>query len=99
MTAQAYSSDIAFTASIKAVQARKGSRGAYRQMEENGSWETRITPDLGAFIAAQTSVFLATARAAGQPYVPHRGGPPGFPPCVADNTIPPREFPRSLHKT
>src|SRR5262245_24037094 len=87
MTAQAYSSDIAFTASIKAVQARKGSRGAYRQMEENGSWETRITPDLGAFIAAQTSVFLATASVDGQPYVQHRGGPAGFLCVLDDKTI------------
>jgi len=88
MTApQAYSSDIAFTASIKAVQARKGSRGAYRRMEENGSWETRITPDLGVFIAAQTSVFLATASADGQPYVQHRGGPAGFLRVLDDKTI------------
>src|SRR5215510_6023470 len=87
MTAQAYSSDIAFTASIKAVQARKGSRGAYRQMEENGSWETRITPDLGAFIAAQTSVFLATASADGQPYIQHRGGPAGFLRLLDEHTI------------
>jgi predicted pyridoxine 5'-phosphate oxidase superfamily flavin-nucleotide-binding protein len=30
------------------------------------------------FIEAQTSVFLATANAHGQPYIQHRGGPPGF---------------------
>ena len=73
-----YSSDIAFTPSVKAVQARKGSRGAYQRMEEGGSWQSRITPDLAAFIAVQTSIFLATANAAGQPYIQHRGGPPGF---------------------
>ena len=27
---------------------------------------------------AQTSIFLATANAEGQPYIQHRGGPPGF---------------------
>jgi uncharacterized protein len=26
----------------------------------------------------QTSIFLATANAEGQPYIQHRGGPPGF---------------------
>src|SRR5262245_62626802 len=83
----AYASDIAFTPSIKQVQTRKGSREAYRRMEERGSWETRITPDLAAFIAAQTSVFLATVNAEGQPYIQHRGGPPGFLKVVDAKTI------------
>jgi predicted pyridoxine 5'-phosphate oxidase superfamily flavin-nucleotide-binding protein len=74
----AYSSDVAFTPTVKALQARKGSREAYARMEERGGFETRITPDLAAFIAAQTSVFLATATTDGQPYIQHRGGPPGF---------------------
>lgn len=38
----------------------------------------RSPPDLADFIAAQTSVFLGTVNAAGQPYIQHRGGPPGF---------------------
>ena len=78
METHAYSSDVAFSPSIKAVQARKSSRQAYGRMEERGSWPTRITPDLAAFIEAQTSVFLATASAEGQPYIQHRGGPAGF---------------------
>ena len=69
------------------MQARKGSRRAYARMEERGSWETRITPDLAAFIAAQTSVFLATANADGQPYIQHRGGPPGFLRVLDEQTI------------
>ena len=36
---------------------------------------------------AQTSVFLATANAAGQPYIQHRGGPPGFLRVLDDKTI------------
>lgn len=72
------SSDVAFTPTVKAIQSRKGSRRAYAQREEAGSWATTITPDLAAFIEAQTSVFLATANAAGQPYIQHRGGPAGF---------------------
>src|SRR5689334_1845858 len=55
-----FSSDVAFTPAVKAVQTRKGSRGSYARMEERGGWETRITPDLAQFIEAQTSVFLAT---------------------------------------
>jgi predicted pyridoxine 5'-phosphate oxidase superfamily flavin-nucleotide-binding protein len=80
-------SDVAFTPAVKAVQTRKGSRASYARMEENGSWETTVTPDLRAFIAAQTSVFLATAAADGQPYVQHRGGPPGFLQVLDDQTI------------
>jgi predicted pyridoxine 5'-phosphate oxidase superfamily flavin-nucleotide-binding protein len=73
-----YSSDVAFTESVKAIQHRKGSRQAYRAMEQRGSWETRITHELATFIEAQTSVFLGTANALGQPYIQHRGGPKGF---------------------
>jgi predicted pyridoxine 5'-phosphate oxidase superfamily flavin-nucleotide-binding protein len=82
-----YASDVAFTPSVKAVQTRKGSRRAYEHMEQGGSWETRITPDLASFIAAQTSVFLGTANAEGQPYIQHRGGPPGFLRVIDEETI------------
>ena len=82
-----YSSDIAFTDTVKAIQTRKGSRQSYARLEESGSWETRITADLRAFIEAQTSVFLATASGQGQPYIQHRGGPPGFLKVVDDRTL------------
>ncbi len=81
-----YASDRAFTTSVKAVQSRKGSRGAYERMEEQGSWQTRLTPDLAGFIEAQTSIFLATANAQGQPYIQHRGGPAGFLKVLDDKT-------------
>jgi uncharacterized protein len=82
-----YSSDVAFTPTVKAVQLRKGSRASYGRMEEKGGWQTRITPDLTGFIAAQTSVFLATVNAEGQPYIQHRGGPRGFLRVLDDQTI------------
>jgi predicted pyridoxine 5'-phosphate oxidase superfamily flavin-nucleotide-binding protein len=82
-----YSSDVAFTPTVKTLQARRGSRKAFAHREEAGSWPTRITPDLAAFIAAQTSVFLATANKGGQPYIQHRGGPPGFLRVIDDKTI------------
>jgi predicted pyridoxine 5'-phosphate oxidase superfamily flavin-nucleotide-binding protein len=82
-----YSSDVAFSPSVKAIQARKGSRKAYHHVEVRGSWESRITPDLAAFIAAQRSVFLATVNAEGQPYIQHRGGPLGFLRVLDDKTI------------
>jgi uncharacterized protein len=73
-----YASDIAFTPAVKAIQSRKGSRLGYSRMEQRGSWETQITPELRDFIAAQTSVYMATANVQGQPYIQHRGGPAGF---------------------
>lgn len=82
-----YSSDIAFTPAVKAIQARKGSRQSYARLEDAGSWKTRITTDLQAFIEAQTSVFLATANSRGQPYIQHRGGPPGFLKVLDDHTL------------
>jgi uncharacterized protein len=83
----AYSSDVAFSPSVKAVQVRKGSRRSYACMEEKGSWETRITADLARFIEAQTSIFLATVNAAGQPYIQHRGGPAGFLRVLDETTV------------
>lgn len=71
-------SDIAFTPTVKAVQARKGSRRSYARMEQSGGWATDIDENLADFIAGQRSFFLATANASGQPYIQHRGGPRGF---------------------
>jgi predicted pyridoxine 5'-phosphate oxidase superfamily flavin-nucleotide-binding protein len=72
------STDIAFTPSVKRVQARRGSRGAYARMEEKGGFATAIGDELAAFIANARSFYLATATSDGQPYVQHRGGPKGF---------------------
>ncbi|KQW40344.1 pyridoxamine 5'-phosphate oxidase family protein [Rhizobacter sp. Root404] len=80
-------SDVAFTEAVKAIQARKGSRVAYARMEQGGSWEHVITPDLKAEIEAQTSVFLATANGQGQPTIQHRGGPAGFLKVLDQHTI------------
>jgi len=82
-----YPSDIAFTPTVKAIQQRKGSRTNYERMETGRGWSTTITPDLADFIAAQTSVFLGTANADGQPYIQHRGGPPGFLHVLDERTI------------
>jgi predicted pyridoxine 5'-phosphate oxidase superfamily flavin-nucleotide-binding protein len=79
------SSDIAFTASVKAMQARRGSREAYARMEARGGFQTKLTPDLIAFLAEVDTAYLATANAAGHPYVQHRGGPKGFI-CALDET-------------
>ncbi len=78
MQTLAPSSDISFTPSVKRAQERRGGTPAYRHIEAHGGWRTDITPDLAAYLAARDSVYFATASAAGQPYIQHRGGPPGF---------------------
>lgn len=82
-----FSSDVAFTPTVKAIQTRKGSRRAYAGIEQRGSWATDITPELSAFIDRQISVFLGTASKDGQPYIQHRGGPPGFLKVLDECTI------------
>jgi predicted pyridoxine 5'-phosphate oxidase superfamily flavin-nucleotide-binding protein len=82
-----YSSDVAFTPAVKDIQVRRGSRNAFTHREEAGGWPTRITPDLALFIAEQRSVFFATANKDGQPYIQHRGGPPGFLRVLDDKTL------------
>jgi uncharacterized protein len=71
-------SDIAFTEAVKELQRQKGSRQSYARMEDGGGWATEISEDLADFIGRQNSFFLATANAENQPYIQHRGGPPGF---------------------
>lgn len=72
------SSDVAFTPAVKAVQAKRGSRDHFAKAEARGGWPTEISPDLALFLREVRSFYLSTASADGQPYVQHRGGPPGF---------------------
>lgn len=80
-------SDVAFTPTIKALQTRHGSRAAYARMEARGGFPQELDDDARALIASQRSVFLATASADGQPYIQHRGGPPGFLRVVGPRTL------------
>jgi predicted pyridoxine 5'-phosphate oxidase superfamily flavin-nucleotide-binding protein len=82
-----HSSDIAFTPSVKAIQALKGSRDAYARIEEHGGWRTEVDERLAAFLADASSLYFATATADGQPYVQHRGGPKGFVKILDKNTL------------
>ena len=82
-----YSSDVAFTPAVKAIQTRKGSREAYARVEQHGGWRTEIDADLAARLAETNSLYFATASADGQPYIQHRGGPKGFVKVLDKNTI------------
>jgi hypothetical protein len=81
------SSDVAFSPAVKAAQEKRGSREHYAKVEEKGGFRTAITEDLAAFLAGARSFYLATASADGQPYVQHRGGPPGFLRALDERTL------------
>ena len=82
-----HTSDVAFSAAVKAAQSRLGSRGGYARMEQKGGWRYTITDELAAFIAERDSFYIATASADGQPYIQHRGGPKGFLKVLGERTL------------
>jgi len=81
------SSDVAFTPAVKAAQSRLGSRSQYEQVERGDGWTNVITPMLKSFIAERDSFYFGTASADAQPYIQHRGGPPGFLHVLDDKTL------------
>ena len=83
-------SEIAFTATVKSAQEKRGSRASYANMEQRGDpgpWHDVVTPDLAEFIGEQDSLYLGTASADGQPYVQYRGGPKGFLKVLDEHTL------------
>jgi len=82
-----FTSDIAFTPAVKAVQAQKGSRPQYARAERGRGWQSTVTPDLEEFLAGLDMFYLGTATADGQPYIQYRGGPPGFLKVLDDRTL------------
>jgi uncharacterized protein len=82
-----FPSDVAFTPAVKAIQEEKGSRRGYARMERGDGWETTVTPELAEFLVDLDMFYLATATADGQPYVQHRGGPPGFLKVLDEHTL------------
>ena len=82
-----FSSDIAFTPAVKAIQSEKGSRSSYSRMESGGSWSTTVTPELEAFFAELDMFYLGTSNLEGQPYIQYRGGPTGFLRKIDEKTV------------
>ena len=64
-----------FSPAVQAAQERLGSRAMFQRRD---NWRTEISEELEQFLAVVDTCFIATASGAGQPYVQHRGGPPGF---------------------
>lgn len=82
-----FASDIAFTPSVKEIQASKGSRAGYARMEQGRGWNTTVTSELKAFLSELDMFYLGTASADGQPYIQYRGGSPGFLRVVDERTL------------
>ena len=76
-----------FTPAVRAEQACRGSREAYERRAAKGGFPDALSAEAMRFIGERDSAYLATASAAGQPYVQHRGGPPGFLRVLDERTV------------
>jgi len=80
--------ELAFTETVKSVQAAQGSRGSYSRMEERPEdYNNVLGPNETNFISARDSFYMATVSETGWPYVQHRGGPVGFVKVLDEKTI------------
>ncbi len=82
-----YTSDIAFSETVKKIQKEKESRSGYANMEQRGSWESTVTEFLASFLSQRDSFYMATVNAEGQPYIQHRGGAKGFLKVLDNKTL------------
>ena len=78
---------IAFTETVKAVQAEQGSRHVYAKQEARARRNGHLTEREAHFIAARDSVYMATSGETGWPYIQHRGGPRGFMRVLDEETL------------
>ncbi|MDB4292569.1 pyridoxamine 5'-phosphate oxidase family protein [Maribacter sp.] len=69
--------EIAFTAAVKKLQEKHGSRKGYEQMEKFNVVDG-LTDGEMSFVQNRDSFYLASIGVKEFPYVQHRGGPKGF---------------------
>src|SRR5258708_33054180 len=69
--------EIAYRPAVRAMQ-RKMKAVEINADLQRSSGRNTVTPALATYLASRISFYLASASAAGQPYIQHRGGPPGF---------------------
>lgn len=82
-----FTSDIAFTSTVKKLQEKNGSRKSYAQMETGRGWLKELTPPIIDFVKKRDSFYMGTSNPEGQPYIQHRGGAPGFLKILDPTTI------------
>lgn len=78
--------EIAFTPTVRDIQAREGSRAAYASMDGD-DYNHRLGPRESGFIGLRDSFYMASVSESGWPYVEHRGGPAGFMKVLNERTI------------
>jgi uncharacterized protein len=69
---------LAFTPSVRAVQARYGVREHNERAAAREPDRASLSDEMQQRIGHANSVIVGTASRDGWPYVQHRGGPPGF---------------------
>ena len=79
--------DVAFSNTTKQIQARKGSRTSYERLAKLYEKRNALSEDLVEFIQKRNSFYIGTSSADGQPYIQHRGGPPGFIHVINNQTL------------
>jgi ferredoxin-NADP reductase/predicted pyridoxine 5'-phosphate oxidase superfamily flavin-nucleotide-binding protein len=79
--------EIAFTPTVRSMQAEQGSRAAYASMDQGDDYNHRLGLREGSFIAERDSFYIASVNETGWPYVQHRGGPKGFMKVIDENTL------------
>jgi uncharacterized protein len=79
--------ELAFTPSVQAVQAARGSRETYARYIAQGPANDRLTPEVAAFLASLDGCYLGTVGSNGYPYIQFRGGPPGFLKALDEKTL------------
>jgi len=80
-------SKIAFTDSVKEVQALMGSRRNYARFESGPDSNHELTESEIGFIGERDSFYMASISETGWPYLQHRGGPAGFVRVLSSNEI------------
>jgi len=85
--------NIAFTDSVKKIQSLAGTRTAMQRLADHPNARDSLSDEQMEFVRARTSVYIATASAAGQPYVQHRGGDAGFMRIVNGTTLMISDYP------
>jgi uncharacterized protein len=69
---------LAFSPSVRAAQARYGSRERTQQLAAREPDRATLSDEMQQRLRGANSVIIGTASLDGWPHVQHRGGPPGF---------------------
>ncbi|HEY6435743.1 MAG TPA: pyridoxamine 5'-phosphate oxidase family protein [Ignavibacteriaceae bacterium] len=77
---------IAFSAAVKEMQEKLGSRASYARMEKN-TYVDGLTENEIDFISQRDSFYVASFGENNFPYIQHRGGPKGFVKVLDTNRI------------